>query len=101
MSTTAEFTAATHYNKLATFVGEESGGAYEGGNGADFVSVILPNTQLFVNIPLAKYVMATSGELKGRGTIPHYQVKRTVKDWLELRDPQLEFVLKLINKGTR
>jgi hypothetical protein len=101
MSTTAEFTAATHYNKLATFVGEESGGAYEGGNGADFVSVILPNTQLFVNIPLAKYVMATSGEPKGRGTIPHYEIKKTVKDWLELRDPQLEFVLELINKETR
>jgi C-terminal processing protease CtpA/Prc len=101
MSTTAEFTAATHFNNLATFVGDESGGVYEGGNGADFVSVILPNTQLFLNIPLAKYVMTTSGELKGRGTIPHYQVKKTVKDWLELRDPQLDFVLELINKETK
>lgn len=99
MSTTAEFTAATHYNKLATFIGEESGGAYEGGNGADFATVTLPNTQFSVNIPLAKYVMATSPEkFKGRGTMPHYEIRRTVKDWFELRDPQLEFALELINK---
>ena len=97
MSTTAEFTAATHFNKLATFIGEESGGAYEGGNGADFATVTLPNTQLTVNIPLAKYVMATSREkFKGRGTMPDYAIRKTVKDWFELRDPQLEFGLELI-----
>lgn len=98
MSTTAEFTAATHYNKLATFIGEESGGAYEGGNGADFATVTLPNTQLSVNIPLAKYVMATKPQkFKGRGTPPHYEVQKTVKDWVDLRDPQLERAMELIN----
>lgn len=101
MSTTAEFTAATHYNKLATFIGEESGGAYEGGNGADFTSITLPHTRLFVNIPLAKYVMATSSKQKGRGTIPDHQVSRKVKDWYELRDPHLELTLELIKRKNR
>ena len=58
MSTTAEFTAATHYNKLATFIGEESGGAYCGGNGGDFANVTLPHTGLGLHLPLSKYVMA-------------------------------------------
>lgn len=99
MSTTAEFTAATHYNKLATFIGEESGGAYEGGNGADFAVVTLPHSHLSINIPLAKYVMATSTKnFNGRGTMPDYQISKTVKDWYELRDPQLEFALELIKK---
>jgi hypothetical protein len=103
MSTTAEFTAATHYNNLATFIGEESGGAYEGGNGADFLAVTLPHTRLAMNIPLAKYVMATSADKhRGRGTMPHYEIRKTVKDWYELRDPQLEFALKLIReKGNK
>jgi C-terminal processing protease CtpA/Prc len=99
MSTTAEFTAATQFNGLATFIGEESGGAYIGGNGADFATLILPNTQLSVNLPLAKYVMATSAEkFKGHGTMPDYYIRRTVKDWLALKDPQLQFALELISK---
>jgi hypothetical protein len=102
MSTTAEFTAATHYNNLATFIGEESGGAYEGGNGADFATVVLPNTGLSLNIPLAKYVMATSTEkFTGHGTIPHHQIRRTVKDFLQLKDPAMELALKLIDRRNK
>lgn len=97
MSTTAEFTAAAHYNKLATFIGEESGGAYCGGNGGDFASVTLPHTGLSLTIPLSKYVMAIpSGLCKGQGTLPHHRVTKKTKDWLDLHDPQMEFALKLI-----
>lgn len=99
MSTTAEFTAAAHYNNLATFIGEESGGAYCGGNGGDFATIVLPNTKLTMTIPLAKYVMAIPPEnCNGHGTIPHYKVKTTVKDLYELSDPQLEFALQLIKE---
>ena len=99
MSTTAEFTAAAHYNKLATFIGEESGGAYCGGNGGDFATVMLPYTGLSLHLPLSKYVMAISSSLcNGQGTIPHYQISKTTKDWMDLRDPQMEFALDLIVK---
>jgi C-terminal processing protease CtpA/Prc len=98
MSTTAEFTAAAHYNKLATFIGEESGGSYCGGNGGDFALLPLKHTQITVHIPLAKYVMAIPNQYcSGNGTIPDYEIRQTVEDALELRDPQLEQALKLIN----
>lgn len=97
MSTTAEFTAAAHYNKLATFIGEESGGAYCGGNGGDFATITLPHTGLSLNLPLSKYVMAIpSHRCDGHGTMPDYPIRRETKDWLDLRDPQMEFALKLI-----
>jgi hypothetical protein len=99
MSTTAEFTAATHYNKLATFIGEESGGAYCGGNGGDFATLTLPHTGLSLHLPLSKYIMAIPSSLcNGQGTIPHYQFNKKTKDWLDLRDPQMEFALGLIAK---
>lgn len=98
-STTAEFTAAAHFHKLATFIGEESGGAYHGGNGGDFAALVLPNTRIEVNIPLAKYVMnSRNTDLKGRGTLPDYPVPTTIRDILALKDPQLEFALQLIQR---
>ena len=98
-STTAEFTAATHFHKRATFIGEESGGAYHGGHGGDFANLRLPNTQITVEIPLTKYVMNSSEDrYMNRGTLPDYEVSNTVQDFLDLKDTQLEFVLKLIEQ---
>ena len=96
-SAASEFTAAVHFNRLATFVGEESGGAYNGGNGGDFAQFLLPNSKINVQIPVSRYVM-NSSETKylGRGTIPDYKVTRSIEDVLIGRDPQLEFVLQLI-----
>jgi hypothetical protein len=34
----------------------------------------------------------------GHGTIPHYQISKTTKNWLELCDAQMEFALGLIAK---
>jgi len=96
-STTAEFTAATHFNKLATFIGEESGGAYHGGHGGDMVSLKLPNSEIAVEIPLTKYVMNSSEpRFVGHGTLPDYAIRSTLQDILNLKDAQLEFTLTLI-----
>ncbi|MEM6738435.1 MAG: S41 family peptidase, partial [Bacteroidota bacterium] len=96
-STTAEFTAAAHFNTLATFIGEESGGAYHGGHGGDFANLKLPNTKIDVQIPLTKYVMNSSEmRFKGRGTMPDYIVNETIEDFILLKDPHVELALKLI-----
>ena len=98
-STTAEFTAAVHFNNLATFIGEESGGAYHGGHGGDFAALSLPNTSIEVQIPLAKYVMNSKEDrFVERGTIPDYVIQSTIQDILNLKDAQLEFTLTLIKK---
>ncbi len=98
-STTAEFTSATHRAGSAVFIGEESGGAYHGGNGGDFAWLRLPNTQIAVEIPLVKYVMnSNENRYQGSGTLPDYYMPTTMQDILQLRDPQLEMALKLIGE---
>ncbi len=96
-STTAEFTAVAHHLKVGTFIGEETGGNYTGGNGAEYVGLTLPVTKMHLNIPLVYYRNAVDEpKEKGRGTIPDYEVSYTLQDLLTGVDTQLEFVYRLI-----
>ncbi len=98
-STTAEFTAAMHMNGRATFIGEESGGAYHGGNGGDFAELRLPNSKIVVTVPLVKYVMnSREPDFMRRGTLPDFNVPSTMEHYLKLEDPQLNFALEMIRK---
>ena len=98
-STAAEFTAAAQANKEAVFVGEESGGCYEGGNSGSFIHLQLPNSGIAIGIPLVSYNMNV-GEApqKGRGTLPDYRVLFTLNDILHHIDPQLNLIKSLIRK---
>ncbi len=96
-STTAEFTAVAHYNKLGTFIGEETGGAYCGGNGSSFIHLTLPHSKIYVNIPLVYYQMAVEGDCAaGRGTLPDYPVTFNPKVFYDFKDPFSEVVKGLI-----
>jgi C-terminal processing protease CtpA/Prc len=98
-STTAEFLAVAHSNKLGVFIGEETGGNYTGGNGGQFISLTLPATKIQVGIPLLYYDNAVNKPLlEGRGTIPDYIVPYNIKDVLTGTDTQLNFTFDLINK---
>ena len=101
MSTTSEFLAVAKHNKIGTFVGEESGGAYQGGNGSNFIHMTLPNSKIQIGSPLVYYQNAVDPDiLKGRGTIPDYQITFKLKDLQTNYDRQLEFVKALIkSKG--
>ncbi|MEO0341534.1 MAG: S41 family peptidase, partial [Bacteroidota bacterium] len=101
-STTAEFLAAAHRQQLATFIGEESGGAYHGGNGGDFVQLYLPNSRLQVQIPLSKYVMNSSVvKYRGQGTLPDFKIRPTMDAFYNFTDPELEQALELIRQNTK
>jgi hypothetical protein len=98
-STTAEFTAVAHYNKLGTFIGEETGGAYCGGNGSSFIHLTLPHSKIYVNIPLVYYQMAVEGDCAaGRGTMPDYPVTLKPSFFSDLKNPLWE-VVKDVIKG--
>lgn len=96
-STASEFLAVAHANKVGVFIGEESGGAYEGGNGGSFIHLELPHSRIQVGTPLVYYNNAV-GEIttKGRGTLPDYTVPIRPENILEHTDDQLDFVKKLI-----
>lgn len=98
-STTSEFLSQAHYHKLATFIGQESGGGYYGNSSGFMPLVTLPNTKLSVRVPLMTYYMAVSGYKKAsHGVIPDYPVERTIADLIAGRDKDMEVALKLARK---
>jgi C-terminal processing protease CtpA/Prc len=101
-SSTGEFSAVTYSNKLGVFVGEETQGNYTGGNGGEFIPLVLPQTRIFVNIPLLYYDNAVTPPTQaGRGTIPDYSVPNNIEDILSGSDTQLNFIYGLIRKSNQ
>lgn len=96
-STTAEFLAVAHANRVGIFLGEESGGAYEGGNGGSFIHLELPHSTIYVGTPLLYYHNAV-GDLpqKGQGVLPDYAVEISIADVLQHTNSRLDFVKQLI-----
>ncbi|MGX5820180.1 S41 family peptidase [Chitinophaga lutea] len=93
-SATAEFTAIAKYNRVGKFIGEETGGSYEGGNGNEFIGLVLPRTKLQLTIPLVYYRMAVGQPTEpGRGTLPDFPVSYSLEDVMTGKDPYLERAL--------
>ncbi|MGL4630153.1 MAG: S41 family peptidase, partial [Leadbetterella sp.] len=89
---------AAKYHNVGVLVGQETAGAYEGGNGNSYVHLELPHSKIAIGTPLVYYQMNVNEKNypKGRGTLPDHQVPFTVQDVMQHKDPQLEFVKKLI-----
>lgn len=101
-SVTAEFAAVTHSLKRATFIGEETGGAYYGNNSGTFVVAALPNSKLNVGIPMVAYYTAAKGyPHKDQGVIPDYPIEPTVNDIISGNDPVLGFSMELIRTNNK
>src|ERR1035437_9934969 len=99
-STTAEFCAIAKSNKRATFIGEETGGGYFGNTSGNAVEVILPNTNIFIDIPTTKYVLAVKKDKHNdRGIIPDFDITPTINEFILQKDVQLNFALQLGNKN--
>jgi C-terminal processing protease CtpA/Prc len=95
-STSAEFAAVCHSLRRATFIGEESSGAYYGDDSGITPTLVLPNTKLRIDVPLIAYYMAVDGRRnQNRGVLPDCFVKYTIQDELEGRDKGMELALKV------
>ena len=93
-STTSELITQLHDKQRATFVGEESGGAYHGSTSGNDVTLVLPNSALRVVIPLVTYRLAVSGQHpNGRGVVPEVKVVPGIADYLSEKDVVLEKAL--------
>lgn len=102
VSTAAEFLAVAHANKVGVFIGEESGGAYEGGNGSSYITLELPKSGVQVHTPLVYYRNAVPEAIqKGRGTIPDHYVPLQRSDLLTNSSPQLRFAARLIRSASK
>jgi C-terminal processing protease CtpA/Prc len=70
-STAADTCAVLHHLKRATFIGEETAGAYYGNNSGTEPTVTLPNSKVRFGLPLSSSWNAVSGYAgKRRGIIP-------------------------------
>jgi len=96
-SGSGETTSMMHFHKRAVFIGEECGAGYYGNTSGVMPTLTLPNTKIRIRIPMVRYVMAVSDyRYPDRGIIPDYPFQRTIEDYLNNRDSEMEFVLNLI-----
>lgn len=95
-STTCEFLSHLRDLNRATFIGEESGGAYVGNTSGRILRVVLPHTQVQVGVPILRYDLAVRpAKPFGRGILADVKVPDTIEDLLAGRDPQLAKALAL------
>ena len=95
-STTCEFLTMLHSIGRATFVGEETAGAYYGNTSGAVVPLVLPNSKLTLHVPLVGYYMAVDGKAQGNhGIRPDYPVESSIEDILSGRDRAMELALTL------
>ena len=93
----AEFSSIARTNSRGLFIGEETAGGYYGNTSGSKFALVLPNTGIRVNIPLTKYVMAVKKvKYKDRGIIPDYTIIPTINDYLQHKDVQMDYAIKLI-----
>ncbi|WP_296313143.1 S41 family peptidase [Winogradskyella sp. UBA3174] len=85
-------------SKRATFVGEETGGAYNGTVAGLFKVYELPNTMVRARIGLMHIDSKYNIEPDGYGVKPDIEILPTYQDRLNNVDPELEWVLKAIEK---
>jgi hypothetical protein len=98
-SVTAEFAAIARHQGRATFVGQETGGAYGGDNSGFFAFVNLPHSGFTLGLPVWSYYMAVPGAAHPeRGIQPDYAVEPSINDVLGGHDPELQLTLELIRK---
>lgn len=99
-SAASNFASLVKGNTDAVFIGEETTGGYYGHNGHRPIIYQLPNTKIktqFSIVNLDQYVPEKATQPFGRGVLPDYEVKQSFDDFMNNRDKQMEFVLKLID----
>lgn len=98
-SSGAEFSSLVDANGRGVFVGEETGGDYNGVNGYERTYLLLPNSKIGLLIAGRRSIM-TWDETKnlGHGVIPTYKVQPTIEDVLAGQDAEIRFIYDLVKK---
>lgn len=86
--------SALQLNPKVTFVGEETGGALKG-TVAGFMPVVkLPNSKLSLRLGLLDIQSVNQSGPDGRGIFPNIEIKQTIQDKIDKKDPEMEWILK-------
>lgn len=98
-STASEFLSNLHYNKRATFVGEEAGGGYYGNTSGPTIVATLPNTKVRLVVPLRTYYLAVKDGIPNRSVLPDYEVRASIEDLLSDKDVAMLRALELAQRN--
>ena len=97
-STAADVASQLRSMSRGTFLGEETGGAYEGNTSGLNALIVLPNSRLRLRIMMYDYWNAVKPPAtRGRGTIPERVVLRRVSDVLRGVDPAIVEAIRILN----
>lgn len=81
-------------SKRATFVGEETGGDYNG-TVAGFMPIVkLPHSHLKVRIGIMNVAPYYQTEVLGHGIFPDVSIQPSLQDKIQEKDPELDWILK-------
>ena len=96
-SSAADLLADIRKTTQAIFIGEESGGTFEGPTGGISIVVQLPHSKIMVRISPNIHVSSLYKKHPfGRGVLPDYRVRYTIADLVNKRDLEMEKAVGLI-----
>lgn len=96
-STCADVAAVLDFHNWATFIGEETGGGYDGNTSGNSRILTLSNSNIKVNLPMWNYTTANLGhEFSHRGVIPDYSVYQSREEFVADKDVVMAKALELI-----
>jgi len=84
----------------AKFVGEETGGAYNGTVAGRLPAFILPHSKLPIVFGLMTIEPFYQAGLPGRGIFPDVEIKPTLEDRIQGKDPELQWILDELKRKT-
>ncbi len=94
----AEFVSMLKMTDRAIFIGQESGGTYEGNVSGYNRYIKLPKTKIKIKIPIVHFKMNVKPDISGRGVMPDYEVPQSCEDIVSGKNSKFEFALKLIQQ---
>ena len=80
-------------SKRATFVGEETGGTYNGTIAGQMPIFKIPNSEIKIKIGLSACIPFHKTDIEGRGIFPDQEIFPTLSDRIKNDDPELNWVL--------
>ncbi|MBV5281072.1 MAG: hypothetical protein JZU53_01425 [Paludibacter sp.] len=83
-----------HGSKRATFIGQETGGAYNGCVAGIMPTLTLPKSKLSIRFGLLVCQSPFQSKTDGHGILPDKEINPTLHDRINANDPELEWVLK-------
>ncbi len=95
-SATFQFLDYVQQNRLATIVGQTTGGNKQGINGGNYLFLTLPNSNIEVDIPM--FFQSPNEVRKDESVVPDILVKRQPSDIANGIDREIEAILKMIKR---